>query len=53
MGRPGNGPSNLTQDRQMGIEYGNQKQADDEKKDKEGSVVVDPTDEKPDFEVKV
>ena len=53
MGQPGNGPSNLTQDRQMGIEYGNQKQADYEKKDKEGSVVVDPTDEKPDFEVKV
>ena len=53
MGRPGDGLPDLTQEWQMGIEYGDQKQADDEKKDEEGAVVVDPTDEKPDVEVKV
>ena len=53
VGWPGNGLSYLAQDGQMGIENGNQKHADDEEKDEEGSVVVDPTDEKPNCETKV
>ena len=53
LGWPGNGLSDLVQDGQMGIENGNQKHGDDEEKDKEGLVVVDPTDEKPNCEVKV